>query len=147
MSERMSGERLGFPAAVHARLRLEAGFLPKPGEQPIGLELQEVLAIQIRRVLERAIEQLDVVQVEGLELRRRRRGGHQGHHRAQHQHAKEDVTHAHRARESVQWNGMHADPRALTILYVWQARRRCGLVNLIVPDSRVVRSTDASRLP
>src|SRR5215218_7987296 len=69
MPQAVPGELLGFPPAVHGRLCGEPRVLAKPRKQPIGLEFQQILAIAIGRVLERALEQPHILKVEGLQRR------------------------------------------------------------------------------
>ena len=47
--EAVPGELFGLPPAIDGGSRLEPCLLPEPREQPIGLELQQIIAILIGR--------------------------------------------------------------------------------------------------
>ena len=73
MPQAVPRELLGFPPAVNRRPGRQPRFLTKPREQPIGLELQQVLAIPLGGILEGPLEQRDITEVERLKGRRGRR--------------------------------------------------------------------------
>src|SRR6266480_4249128 len=59
-----------FPAAVYFAFRLESRFFSKPTQQSIGVEMQQIVAIKLHRLFERAIEQAHVseIKVMGFEM-------------------------------------------------------------------------------
>jgi hypothetical protein len=68
MSQDMARHPAALPPAVDFGLRLQARVFSEPRQQPVGLEVQQVLRVQVHGPLERPVQQPNVLQTEGVGL-------------------------------------------------------------------------------